>query len=350
MEMNHINWGLETVRDAAAEQYPGCTPARVISQSRDFYRLAAVFGECSAAVSGKFRYQVQTPTDYPGVGDYVAISGGENGTAVIQGLLPRRSLFVRKTAGTAQKPQVVAANMDTLFLCMALNNDFNLRRLERYLSIAWDSGAIPVVVLTKADLCDDLPGKRLAVEAAAPGVDIVVTSALDSRGKEQIAPYLQEGRTVAFIGSSGVGKSTLINAVLGQALLATGGLRNDDKGRHTTTHRQLLPIPGGGLVMDTPGMRELGLWETGEGIERTFSDIEALAAGCKFRDCTHTGEPGCRILAALASGELDEGRWQSYQKLRAENAMAEDVESHLAAKEKKFKQISKINKANRRRS
>lgn len=349
-EENNALWGLDAVSDVLFEQYPDCVPGRVISQERDLYRLATAKGECVGAVSGKFRYQAESPTDFPAVGDYVAVYDAGDGSAVIQGLMPRKSVFLRKAAGTGQKPQVVAANIDTLFLCMALNNDFNLRRLERYLSIAWDSGARPVVVLTKGDLCDDLSGKRLAVETVAPGVDIVVTSALLGSGRELLLPYLQRGQTVAFIGSSGVGKSTLINALLGEDRLATGGLRNDDKGRHTTTHREMLPLSGGALVIDTPGMRELGLWETGEGIERTFSDIEALASQCRFRDCSHTGEPGCEIRRALESGELSKERWQSYQKLREENMLSENMESHLAAKEKKFKQIAKINKANRKRS
>ena len=349
-EENNALWGLDAVPDEFIEQYPDCVPGRVISQERDVYRLATAKGECQGAVSGKYRYRAESPSDYPAVGDFVAVSDAGDGSAIIHALMPRKSVFLRKAAGTGQKPQVVAANVDILFLCMALNNDFNLRRLERYLSVAWDSGAQPVVVLTKADLCGDLSEKRLAVENVAVGVDIVVTSALESNGCDMLLPYLQKGRTVAFIGSSGIGKSTLINSLLGEARLATGGLRNDDKGRHTTTHRELIPISGGALVMDTPGMRELGLWETGEGIDRTFSDIEALAKECRFRDCSHTGEPGCKIREALSSGALSGDRWQSYQKLRLENARSEDMESHLAAKEKKFKQIAKINKANRKRS
>ena len=270
-------------------------------------------------------------------------------TAVIHLVLPRKSLFVRKAAGTSKTEQVVAANIDTVFLCMSLNNDFNLRRLERYLAVAWESGAEPVVVLTKADLCADLPQKQREVEAIAMGVDILTTSAMESDGYRQIMPYITQGRTVAFVGSSGVGKSTLINRLLGEERLATDGLRNDDKGHHTTTHRELLFLPNGAMVIDTPGMRELGMWDAASGVEQTFGDIEELAARCRFRNCSHSSEPGCAVRAALESGHLDTGRWQSYQKLKNENSYAADSKSYLAAKEKKFKDISKINKYNKKR-
>lgn len=257
------------------------------------------------------------------------------------------SVFIRRAAGTSQTEQVVAANIDTVFLCMALNRDFNLRRLERYLSIAWDSGAVPVVVLTKTDLCDNPEDKRLAVEEVAMGTDILETSAVERDGISQILPYLQEGKTVAFIGSSGVGKSTLINCLLGEKYLATGDLRSDDKGHHTTTHRELLFLPNGGMVIDTPGMRELGMWDAEEGIDRAFEDIEELALRCRFRDCKHISEPGCAVRKAIDQGELSEERFLSYRKLKTENDYFEDSESYLAAKEKKFTEIAKINKKNR---
>ena len=271
------------------------------------------------------------------------------GTAVIHLVLPRKSLFVRKAAGTSKTEQVVAANIDTVFLCMSLNNDFNLRRLERYLAVAWESGAEPVVVLTKADLCADLPQKQREVEAIAMGVDILTTSAMESDGYRQITPYITEGRTVAFVGSSGVGKSTLINRLLGEERLVTDGLRNDDKGHHTTTHRELLFLPNGAMVIDTPGMRELGMWDAASGVEQTFGDIEELAARCRFRNCSHSGEPGCAVRAAIRSGNLDDGRWLSYQKLKNENSYVADSESYLVAKEKKFKEIAKNNKNHRKR-
>ena len=331
---------------ALAAQYPERIVGRITLQEKGMYRIRTVMGEQNALVSGKFQFDAQSSSDYPAVGDYVMVSCADPATAIIHQVLPRKSLFVRKAAGTSKTEQAVAANIDTVFLCMSLNNDFNLRRLERYLAVAWESGADPVVVLTKADLCADLPQKQREVETIAMGVDILTTSSMELEGYRQIMPYITEGRTVAFVGSSGVGKSTLINRLLGEERLATDGLRKDDKGHHTTTHRELLFLPNGAMVIDTPGMRELGMWDTASGVEQTFTDIEALAARCRFRNCSHTSEPGC----ALRSGELDSGRWQSYQKLKNENSYAADSESYLAAKEKRFKEIAKINKNNKKRS
>ena len=210
--------------------------------------------------------------------------------------------------------------------------------------------ATPVVVLTKADLCDDLESKLQEVSSVVVGVDLLVTSAMDQDGYKQIYPYLAEGKTIACIGSSGVGKSTLINCLLGEKHLETNGLRNDDKGRHTTTHRELILLPSGGMVIDTPGMRELGLWDVGDGIDQTFSDIEELAQNCRFRDCSHSGnEPGCAVLEAVERGELSLDRLRSYQKLMNENHYMEDAQGYLAEKKQKFKNISKINKKNRKR-
>ena len=334
---------------ALAAQYPERTMGRITLREKGGYRIRTSMGEQNALVSGKFQFDAQSPSDYPAVGDYVMVSYADPDTAVIHQVLPRRSLFVRRAAGTSKMEQVVAANIDTVFLCMSLNNDFNLRRLERYLSVAWESGADPLVVLTKADLCGDLPQKQREVEAIAMGVDILTTSAMESDGYRQIMPYITQDRTVAFVGSSGVGKSTLINRLLGEERLATDGLRNDDKGHHTTTHRELLFLPNGAMVIDTPGMRELGMWDAASGVEQTFGDIEELAARCRFRNCSHSSEPGCAVRAALESGHLDAGRWQSYQKLKNENSYAADSKSYLAAKEKKFKDISKINKYNKKR-
>ena len=335
---------------ALAAQYPERIVGRITLQEKGMYRIRTVMGEQNALVSGKFQFDAQSSSDYPAVGDYVMVSCADPATAIIHQVLPRKSLFVRKAAGTSKTEQAVAANIDTVFLCMSLNNDFNLRRLERYLAVAWESGADPVVVLTKADLCADLPQKQREVETIAMGVDILTTSSMELEGYRQIMPYVTEGRTVAFVGSSGVGKSTLINRLLGEERLATDGLRKDDKGHHTTTHRELLFLPNGAMVIDTPGMRELGMWDTASGVEQTFTDIEALAARCRFRNCSHTSEPGCALRAALRSGELDSGRWQSYQKLKNENSYAADSESYLAAREKRFKEIAKINKNNKKRS
>ena len=334
---------------ALAAQYPERTMGRITLREKGGYRIRTSMGEQNALVSGKFQFDAQSPSDYPAVGDYVMVSYADPDTAVIHQVLPRRSLFVRRAAGTSKMEQVVAANIDTVFLCMSLNNNFNLRRLERYLASTWESGAAPVVVLTKADLCEDVSSKQAEVETITMGVPILTTSAMDTDGYGQIMPYITEGRTVAFVGSSGVGKSTLINRLLGEECLATDGLRNDDKGRHTTTHRELLLLPNGAMVIDTPGMRELGMWDAAPGVEQTFTDIEALAAQCRFRNCSHTSEPGCAVQAAIRSGELDSGRWRSYQKLKNENSYAGDSERYLTAKEKKFKEISKINKYHKKR-
>ena len=344
-----MNFSIPDRWAALAPKDSELTVGRITLQEKGGYRLRTVTGEQNGLVSGKFQFDAQSPSDYPAVGDYVLASCADPDTAIIHQVLPRKSLFVRKAAGTSKTEQLVAANIDTVFLCMSLNNDFNLRRLERYLAATWESGATPVVVLTKADLCGDLPRKQREVEAIAMGVEILTTSAMESDGYRQIMPYITEGRTVAFVGSSGVGKSTLINRLLGEERLATDGLRNDDKGHHTTTHRELLVLPGGAMVIDTPGMRELGMWDAGSGVEQTFADIEALAERCRFRNCSHTSEPGCAVRAALESGHLDGGRWQSWQKLKTENAYAADSESYLAAKEKKFKEIAKVNKKNRKR-
>lgn len=335
--------------EALAAEYPGMALCRVVLQERGEYRIANADGERAAQVSGLFRFEAATVSDYPAVGDYVAaaFSGGE--AAVIHHVLPRKSVFLRRAAGSARTEQVVAANVDIAFLCMSLNNDFSPRRLERYLSAVWDGGASPVVLLTKTDLCADLPALRAQAERVAPGVEILALSAQTDDIPALLAPYLTAERTASFVGSSGVGKSTLINSLLGEPALKTNGLRNDDRGRHTTTRRALFALPGGAMVIDTPGMRELGLWDAEEGVNAAFSDIEALAASCRFRDCTHTGEPGCAVRAALARGELDEARLQSFLRLRTESAYALDAVGYLAAKEKKFRENSRMNKSNGKR-
>ena len=341
--------GLTEEYRAMAAQSPGCRVGRVVSQERGAYRVCHDRGEQAAVVSGRFSYEARSGADYPAVGDFVLLEAADaDSPAVIRAVLPRKSVFIRKAAGTAGGGQVVAANADVLFLSMALGNDFSVRRLERYLSIAWESGAAPVVVLTKADLCGCVAEKRAEAAAAAVGAAVLTVSALEEDGCRALLAYLGPGRTAALLGSSGVGKSSLINRLLGGPCVKTGGLRRDEKGRHTTTRRQLYLLPSGGVIMDTPGMRELGMWDAAEGVERTFSDIEALARRCRFRDCTHRTEPGCAVRAAIRDGTLSEARWRSYQKLTAENAFAEDAQSHLAEKTRRFKEIAKRNKGNRK--
>lgn len=298
----------------------GFVVARVLSEHRDRYQVYTATGEAQAQLSGHFRHQAVDALQLPAVGDWVVVE--EHGPAApvtIQQVLPRTSQFVRQAAGAVTQGQVVAANVDTVWLMSGLDGDFNLRRIERYLVTAWDSGARPVIVLNKADLCADLVAAIAQVAAIAIGVPIHPISAATGQGLEQLDAYLTPGQTVALIGSSGVGKSTLTNYLLGQAQQATQAVRGDDsRGRHTTSHRELWPLPSGALLIDTPGMRELHLWQAGTGLQETFSDIEALAAHCKFRDCQHDREPGCAVQAAIAQGELSRQRLQSYQKLQRE--------------------------------
>lgn len=298
--------------------YPDLYIGRVFSQYKDLYKVVGENGELTAEVSGKFRFDAKDLTDYPAVGDFVMVDRNTStgGNGIIQHILSRKSAFIRKAAGTSKDSQVVASNIDTVFLCMSLNNDFNLRRVERYLSIAWDSGAIPVIVLTKSDLCDDIDQKLCEINSVAIGVDVLITSGLCEDGYSQILSYLKEGRTIAFIGSSGVGKSTLINCIMEENKMETKGLRDDDKGRHTTTRRELILLERGGMVIDTPGMRELGI-ESAD-FSKSFADIDELSVLCRFHNCTHKVEPGCAIQKAINEDTLSEERFLSYQKLKKE--------------------------------
>ncbi len=318
--MNHfIQYGASQRFFTEATLYPQYTLARVISQFKDQYKIITEAGECFAKVSGKFRYTASALQDYPAVGDFVMvdITESSSGNAIIHHVLTRKSAFARAAAGTEPQTQVVAANIDVVFICMSLNNDYNLSRLERYLSVAWDSRATPVVVLTKSDLCQSLPEILTEISAVAPGTDIVTTSSHSPDSCEKLLAYIKPGITASFIGSSGVGKSTLINCLAGKELLATSEIRqDDDRGRHTSTRRELLVLPQGGIVIDTPGMRELGVESVD--LSRSFADIDELSDRCRFRDCTHTKEPGCAVLQALKNGSLDARRLESYRKLKRE--------------------------------
>ena len=303
---------------AEAALYPDLRLARVISQYKDLYKIAAEQGENLAEVSGKFRYSAQRLSDYPAVGDFVMAdrANTDAGNAIIHRVLTRKSAIERPAVGIDNEMQVVAANIDIVFICMSLNNDYNLNRLERYLSVAWSSCATPVVLLTKSDLCDDLPAVLNEVSAVALGADVVVTSGYDKASCNALLPYLKTGVTASFVGSSGVGKSTLINCLSGEELLSTSAIRQDDRGRHTTTRRELIILPQGGVVIDTPGMRELGV-ESAD-LSKSFADIDQLITKCRFHDCTHMAEPGCAVRQALDAGELDARRFENYQKLRRE--------------------------------
>jgi ribosome biogenesis GTPase / thiamine phosphate phosphatase len=295
----------------------GLAPARVVAEDRGSYLLAGPDGEVRAGVGGRFRFDAgEDPTAFPAVGDWVALDAGRG---VIQAVLPRRTSIVRHAPGKRTLAQVVAANVDVVFVVTSLNQDLNLRRLERYLAVAWESGAEPVVLLSKADVAEDLSASLAQVERIAVGVRIVTVSAVDGRGLEAVRALIAAGATVAFVGSSGVGKSTLVNTLAGDELAAVAAIREDDaRGRHKTTRRQLHRLPSGGLVLDTPGMRELAPWEADAGLERSFADIEALAALCRFSDCAHDGEPGCAVTAAIADGDLARTRFDGWRKLERE--------------------------------
>lgn len=303
----------------------GFVPARVALEHKHAYALLSTQGEFAAECTGRLLHEARTRSDLPAVGDWVAMRPRPNeARADIHALLPRRTKFSRQAPGDAGGEQIIAANVDTVFLVTALDDNYNLRRIERALTLAWESGAHPVVILNKSDLHADPAGARAAVAALAPAVPVVVLSAIHSSGLDALAPWVTPGRTLAFIGSSGVGKSTLINRLLGSERQVTRSLSAAvGKGRHATTQRALMLAPSGALVMDTPGMRELQLWEVAEEtLDTTFADVAALAGSCRFGDCTHRTEPGCAIQTALEQGSLDPARWQSYQKLQREQAYA----------------------------
>ncbi len=337
MNLHHLGWSGFFAQQFEQYARHELVPARIAAQHRELYRVYGEQGELVASVSGSLRSQASGPQDFPVVGDWVAVRPRprERG-ATIHAVLRRRTQFSRKVAGRVTSEQVAAANVDTVFLVMGLDGNFNLRRLERYLIAAWDSGAEPVVVLNKRDLCDagDLAGKLVAVEAVAPGVPVYAVSAAAGNDLDALLPYLEVGRTAALLGSSGVGKSTLINRLLGREALRTAPVReSDSRGRHTTAHRKLVLLPSGGMIMDTPGMRELQFWSAGEGVNSAFADLSELATGCRFHDCTHRAEPGCAVLQAVGQGRLDAGRLESFHKTRAELAALERRQDPLAARE-----------------
>ncbi|MGD6782309.1 ribosome small subunit-dependent GTPase A [Sutcliffiella horikoshii] len=339
MKRNQLGWN-EFLNNAFIEyEEQGYTVGRVMLEHKRLYRVETDHGESLAEVSGKYRFEAVTREGYPAVGDWVVLSERqEEGKATIHALLPRFSKFSRKAAGLTTEEQIVAANVDTVFLVQSLNYDFNPRRLERYLVMAWESGSNPVVVLTKSDLCEDIPDKIAEMEAVAFGVPIHAVSVKEETGLEELATYFGEGKTVALLGSSGAGKSTLTNYLLGEEKQLIQEVRSDDdKGKHTTTYRELYMLPTGGLVLDTPGMRELQLWEADGAISHSFQDIEELAEQCYFRDCKHANEPKCAVQGAIEEGTLAAGRYQSYVKLQRELAFLErknDKRAQLAEKEK----------------
>jgi len=338
LELQSLGWNSRFEIDFQPHAAQALVPARVIAGQRDLCTVLGPSGEMLAEVSGRYRSEAQRRADFPVVGDWVAIAPRpEEGRATIHALLPRSTSFMRKAAGEPVEEQVLAANIDIPLIVMALDHDFNIRRLERYITLAWSSGVQPVVVLNKADLCDELAERTAEARDAAIGVPVLDVSAETGAGVDAVAALLGPGKTAALMGSSGVGKSTLINRLLGVHRMATGGVREDDsRGRHTTTHREMVILPGGALLIDNPGMREVGLWGDEEDLDAAFSDIEERARDCRFSDCRHGAEPGCAVRAALEDGSITEARYESWRKLQRELAFLttrEDVRARIAQRQ-----------------
>lgn len=319
--------------------------ARITASHKERYALVCERGECFGRLKSSVYYNGGEQA-FPTTGDFVMIVYNESGDSIITKTLPRKSYFTRRNPTPGLGEQAVAANFDSVFLLQSLNHDFNVRRLERYLALAWQSGATPVVLLTKADLAERYDQQIALASQVAVGVDIVAVSAMTRFGFDRLAGYLTPGKTVVLLGSSGVGKSSLVNALAEETVMAVNTIREDDsKGRHTTTHRQLIRLKSGALIIDTPGMRELGMPEAEEGIRETFSDVERYFPMCRFFNCRHESEPGCAVQSAIASGELSASRWESYQKLQRESRYATDQAGYLRQKQQRFTEIAKFSKA-----
>ncbi|WP_201714376.1 ribosome small subunit-dependent GTPase A [Rossellomorea arthrocnemi] len=353
MELSQLGWNLSLAEKFSEYKEYGYEVGRIVLEHKNSYRVMTEAGEMFAEVSGKFRHIAEERSEFPAVGDWVAISIlREEGKATIHGILPRFSKFSRRASGESTEEQIVATNINTVFLVMSLNNDFNIRRIERYLITAWESGANPVIVLSKTDLCDDIESRVKDIEDVAPGVPIHAISATEGVGLEPLKGYCLEGKTVALLGSSGVGKSTICNYLFGADKQQVKEVRDrDDRGKHTTTHRELIILPDGGILIDTPGMRELQLWNVDNSMMKSFSDIEVLAKDCKFNDCQHEYEPSCRVKRAIEEGLLDQKRYDNYKKFQKELAFLDrqtNKRSQLLEKEKWKKVSGDRTRSNRR--
>lgn len=335
----------------ASHAHAGHTPGRVILQHRNGYLVVTDAGELQAKASGRLRHEAQE-TGPPAVGDWVALSpNAQDGAATIHAVLPRRTAFVRRAADSVRRTQILAANIDVAFVVTSMNADLNPRRIQRFLAAAMDSGARPVLVLTKSDLSADPQAEAAQVAALETQTLVLTVSAREGVGLEALRLQVKPGETCVLIGSSGVGKSTLVNAFLNEDRMATQAIRaSDDQGRHTTSHRQLLPLPGGGLIIDTPGIREVGLIDAEEGVEAVFDDIEQLMQACRFTNCGHVSEPGCAVQAALADGTLEGSRWAHFQKLKSELAAAGDKAERIAkaAERRRLGGLQKVYRATKR--
>ena len=338
MDLRELGWNRFFEEHFSELEHKGLVPARVVREHKHIYQVYTEQGPRPAELAGKIGYDARTKADFPTVGDWVAVKLIPNEEkVVIQQILPRKSKFTRKSVSRTDEEQIIAANIETVFLVTGLDGDFNLRRIERYLVLAWDSGARPAVILNKIDLCDDVEYCISQIKFIAPEVPILPICAKDGRGIEALFEFLGSGKTVSLLGSSGVGKSTIINTILGIERQAVAPVREDDsRGRHTTTYRELILLPEGGAVIDNPGMRQLHVWaEQDESISRAFEDIESIAENCKFRDCTHEHEPGCAVLEALEKGDIDYERVENFKKLKEELKLLEArQEQNLKAKER----------------
>jgi len=348
--LEDLGWNLFFQKHFQTVEIPDSVPARVISASKGSFQVYSQYGELTAKISGKMRYYAEGEKEYPAVGDWVVIKPLLNEQkGIIHAVLPRKSKLSRKVAGERTEEQIVSANIDTVFIVSGLDGgrNFNLRRIERYLMLAWGSGVTPVIVLNKVDLCPDIDSYVRSVEGIAPGISIHPVSAKERIGLAMLRNYLTKGNTAAFLGSSGVGKSALINSLFGVEKQETGEVREDDRmGRHTTTKRELILLPGGGIVIDTPGMREIQMWAGEEDLNGAFRDIEMLAKQCRFSDCSHNVESGCAVRAAIDQGDLDPARLESYRKLQNElNYLASREEGSTRLYEKlKYRKIAKWSK------
>lgn len=339
------NYGITQVHVTAAEEYckkegikEQLEPARVVQVHRETYHVATERGESTAKLKGSNFYYDEKGRVFPAVGDYVLIQFNPIGDSVIYEVLPRMSYFSRLDPSTRQTEQIIASNFDYVFIMASLNHNFSTGRIERYVTAAWQSNATPVIVLTKSDLVEDTSGYIAKASLVAPGVDVLAINTINNQGLDELSQYVREGKTIVFLGSSGIGKSSLVNALAGKTIMNTNGIREEDsKGYHTTTHRQMILLENGAMIIDTPGMRELGMWDVSEGLKESFEDIEDIIKQCRFSNCTHGNEPGCAIQQALQDGSLTPERYKSYVKLAKESKMREQKEKLKQARLSKGK-------------